>query len=109
MSTCINHNEMHLLHPGSLPHEQAFLLPEIYSKKNNQGLFIKIQRIFDFKLYKKYTENVHGIQLGHRNQIPNPICVTELICSLGPNVNGRYVIFRSANGNMINQLDEYQL
>ncbi len=62
-----------------------------------------------FELYTKYTEKFNGSKLGYLNSIPIPLCVNELIHTLVTDKSERYNGFWYANGNMINQHDEYQL
>ncbi len=61
----------------------------------------------------RIIHKVHGIvcgnKLGHQNQIPIPLCVTELIHSLIPDKSGQYRGFWYADDKMINQLDAYKL
>ncbi len=54
------------------------------------------------ELYTEYTKKVHGTQLGHHNCIPIPLCVTEIIQTISPDIKRKYIGFCYANGKMIN-------
>ncbi len=69
----------------------------------------KSPKNIQFKVYQKDTEKDHVSKLEHENRIPNPLFVTELIHSLSPNDNGRYVGFAYFNGKTIYHLNKCQL
>ncbi len=69
----------------------------------------KSPKNIQYEFYQKHTENDHGSKLGHKNRFLIPLCDTEIISSLRPNANGRYIGFASTDGKTVDQLNECQI